>query len=126
MPTKKKVDVPSKALDPRFLAVLKGLAKDKRYDETMDAYAEAQRSGGHGFGSGALRADGKIFAMIDSRGDFVVKLPKARVAALVAEGACTYFDAGKGKPMKEWLVVRNRKLSCLRLCKEAHAFVTGA
>jgi hypothetical protein len=91
----------------------------------LDDYAEAQRNGRKGFGSSALRVNTKIFAMIDSQGEFVVKLPKARVTALVAEADCAYFDAGKGKPMKEWLVVRNTKLSCLSLCKEAHAFVSG-
>ncbi len=115
----------SRDLDPRFAAVLAGLAKDRRYAEVLEDYDLARRSGRVGFGSDALRTGGKIFAMVDSRGEFVVKLPKERVAALVADGVGGYFDAGKGKPLKEWLVVRDRRWSCLELCREAHAFVAS-
>src|SRR4051794_18717554 len=55
-----------------------------------------------GFGSSALRLRRKIFAML-VRGRLVVKLPKARVDALVAAGEGVRFDANKGTPMKEWL-----------------------
>jgi hypothetical protein len=56
---------------------------------------------GGGFGSGALRFQNKIFAML-AQGRLVVKLPKARVDALVAAGEGVRFDANKGTPMKEW------------------------
>jgi hypothetical protein len=36
------------------------------------------------FGSSALKVHGKIFAMVSSAGQFVVKLPEARVDQLVA------------------------------------------
>ena len=58
-----------------------------------------------GFGRGALTVKGKIFAMLSSRGEFVVKLPGDRVAALVASGSGKRFASGPGRVMKEWLVV---------------------
>jgi hypothetical protein len=56
---------------------------------------------GRGFGSSALRYRGKIFAMCVD-GELVVKLPAARVSALVTDGAGVRFDGNKGTPMKEW------------------------
>ena len=76
------------------------------------------------FGSGAVRIGGKIFAML-VRGHLVVKLPAARVSALVAAGHGTWFDANKGKPMKEWFVIgaATRRPTWLALAREARAFV---
>ena len=50
----------------------------------------------------ALRA--MLYAML-VRGELVVKLPKARVDALVASGTARRFDAGRARPMKEWASV---------------------
>jgi hypothetical protein len=63
-----------------------------------------EAAGARRFGSDALKVDGRIFAMI-SDGGLVVKLPSTRVAELIASGEGAPFDAGKGRPMKEWLVV---------------------
>src|SRR4051812_10561940 len=52
-------------------------------------------SRGRRFGSFALTVSGSIFAML-SGGDVVLKLRAARVTALVADGRCAPFDAGKG------------------------------
>jgi hypothetical protein len=61
-------------------------------------------SGTRGFGSQALKVDKSIFAMLTG-GRLVVKLPRHRVEALIAEGTGAPFDSGKGRPMKEWLAV---------------------
>jgi hypothetical protein len=81
---------------------------------------------GKGFGSGALKVGKKIFAMVSSRSEFVVKLPPARVAELVASGRGKYFDAGRGKPMKEWLVVTAGESTWIPLAKEAREFAASS
>jgi len=78
---------------------------------------------GREFGSNALKVKGKIFAML-VRGSLVVKLPAARVAALIDSGQGGPFDAGKGKPLKEWLAVPpDASLDWLSLAREALLFV---
>jgi hypothetical protein len=80
---------------------------------------------GSGFGSSALRVDGRIFAML-VRDDLVVKLPAARVNHFVETGHGTNFDANKGKPMKQWLVLSSASdYSWVDLATEALAFVRG-
>jgi hypothetical protein len=74
---------------------------------------------GKGFGSGALKVNGKIFAMMSSKGQFVVKLSEERVKALVADGSGTRFDSGRGRPMKEWLAVTADHTVWVPLAREA-------
>lgn len=91
------------------------------------AKAQLMRRGvtsGTGFGANeGLRVSGKIFAML-VRGELVVKLPKGRVDELIDLGAARRFDAGKGRPMKEWASV---PVSASRrwkgLVEEARTFV---
>ena len=76
------------------------------------------------FGSASLKVHDKIFAMVSSNGQFVVKLPKARVDALVASGAGERFDANRGGPMNEWLEVHSKSTEeWLHLAREALDFV---
>ena len=89
--------------------------------------SEPAVSAGTGFGSSpGLRVGGKIFAMM-FRGDLVVKLPRERVDELVASGAGAGFDAGKGRPMREWVTIPARDgREWGRLADEAFRFVGAA
>jgi TfoX/Sxy family transcriptional regulator of competence genes len=76
-----------------------------------------------GFGAGALTVHGSIFAMVQD-GALVVKLPAARVSALVASGDGASFGTGRGRPMKEWVAVAAVDPDAWRaLAEEAYAFV---
>ena len=52
--------------------------------------------GGRGFGARGLRVGGKIFAMLDSKGRFVVKVPRIRADALLARGQAVHFEPVPG------------------------------
>ena len=78
--------------------------------------------GGRGFGSSALKINNSIFAMLV--GDrLVVKLPRTRVTELIESGVGEPFDAGKGKPMKEWVGLLGDEGTCRQLVAEALSFV---
>jgi hypothetical protein len=75
------------------------------------------------FGGSTLQVHGKIFAMLVG-GAFVVKLPRARVDALVAAGEGERFVGGHGRAMKEWVTVDAAAGErWLLLAREALAFV---
>src|SRR5262245_49171609 len=77
-----------------------------------------------GFGSSALKINGKIFAMMDSKGNFVVKLPRQRVDTLIGAGLGERFDPGHGRVMKEWLTLApGAEEHWLPLAREAMEFV---
>lgn len=61
--------------------------------------------------------------MLDSRGRFVVKVPRARADELLAGGQGVHFEPVPGRPMKEWLVVTGRRLSWQALAGEAYKYV---
>jgi hypothetical protein len=99
-----------------------------RYDELVDEFVRIKGvtppGATAGFGSGALRINGKIFAMF-VRGRLVLKLPKVRVDELVEAGEGVRFDANKGTPMKEWLSLDPAsQLGWRPLSEEAFAFVS--
>ena len=74
-----------------------------------------------GFGSSGLRVKGKVFAMLSSDKDFVLKLPRDRVDTLVPAGDGERFD---GRTMREWIVMKpGSRASWLQLAREARDFV---
>src|SRR5690348_11930693 len=110
-------DMPDSEARSRLDAIAAAFAKDRKVTR------ETRR----GFGSGALKVNGKIFAMLSSRDDFVVKLPKSRVDELVQAGVGTQFEPGPGRVMKEWLAMARepKTPSWLDLAREARRFVGG-
>ena len=79
--------------------------------------------GGSGFGANAIKINKSIFAMlVNDR--LVVKLPAARVRELISADDGVPFDAGKGKPMKEWVGLTVDDDACRDLVAEAMAFVS--
>ena len=101
--------------------------RESRFALVVNAFADDRRvtppGTGKGFGSGALKVNGKIFAMISSKGEFVVKLSEERVNELVAAGKGSRFDPGRGRVMKEWLVVTADHTLWIPLAKEARKFL---
>jgi hypothetical protein len=113
--TTKKTKVPPPAqTNPQFQSVVQAFAKNRH----------VSRESKKGFGSGALKVNDKIFAMMSSKGEFVVKLSKERVDELVSRGAGQRFDPGHGRVMKEWMVVTG-KANWTELAAEAYQFVKG-
>jgi hypothetical protein len=73
--------------------------------------------------SEGLRVDGRFFAALAGE-RLLVKLPRERVDALIADGAGTPFESGKGRIMKEWVLVSTRAVRRWpRLADDALAFV---
>lgn len=105
--------------EERFAAIVEALRGEPGVTAPSDE-PPVQR----GFGADALKIHGKIFAML-SGGRLVIKLPQARVDALVAAGEGARFDPRRdGRLMKEWLVVAPMaEERWLALAREARAFV---
>jgi len=99
--------------DPQFAQVVAALARNR------DVTRESRK----GFGSGALKVNGKIFAMMAAKGEFVVKIPKTRVDELVGLRVGKRFEPGPGRVMKEWLALKGRQELWIELANEAYRFV---
>ena len=106
--------------DAEFAKLAKTVSKDARVDPPEMAKAK-------GFGSKGLKVQRKLFAFVGSKGKLVLKLPGARVDALVESGVGERFDPGHGRVMKEWIAVGDdAKRRWLRLAREALEFAAGA
>lgn len=115
MPTRPKAspDAGALAIPSGFAPVVAAFARNKAVSLEK----------GWGAGNLVLKVNEKIFAMA-IKADLVAKLPKARVAELVEEGAGKPFDPRKnGKVMKEWIVVPPKAADWVGLAREAFAFV---
>lgn len=98
---------------------------EKVWRRLSEAFERAPRvpRGGRGFGAGALKVDGRIFAMVSARGELVFKLPASRIHELVGQGAGRVFTVG-ARTMKEWFVAVGLGADeCLTLAGEARQFV---
>jgi hypothetical protein len=101
------------AIDPRVARILRGFAGDPAVTYW----------GGKGFGSAALKVNGKIFAFVSSQGKLVAKLPAERVDELIRLGKGERFDPGHGRLMKEWFATETSSLWG-KLAREAYVFVS--
>jgi hypothetical protein len=98
-------------VEPAFAPIVKAFAKDPAV------------TSGKMMSSVGLKVGGKIFAMM-VRGEFVAKLPKERVDALVKVKQGKYFDPRRdGRLMKEWIALSGAEATWLGLAREAYRFV---
>ena len=121
--TTKRRSAPSRSGGDPLAAILESLTGDRRFASMLEQRRKGPASGGK-FGANALKVGGGIFAMyVDRR--LVVKLPAARVAALVASRKGTNFEPRPGRLMKEWISVPITRRDAGDLVKEAFEFVRG-
>ena len=107
--------------EERFAKIVKALSGHPGVTPPLDTTQSRKK-----FGSSGLKINDKIFAMISSKDEFVVKLPQQRVDALISSGQGKRFDPGHGRLMKEWLTVETTSGEVwLRLAKEAMEFVAS-
>lgn len=82
---------------------------EQRYAAVVAALIDepdVTRSAKRGFGFGGLHVGGKLFAILRGE-ELLLKLPAAKVAMLIASGEGHPFDAGRGRPMKEWVTAEH-------------------
>jgi hypothetical protein len=93
------------------------------YRTLATRYVDKGAGPSKGFGSNALKVNGKIFASL-TKGRLLLKLPEMRVDALVEAGQGTRFSTGAGRAKREWVTVGpSSEREWLALAQEAHAHV---
>jgi hypothetical protein len=100
------------------------------FDDLLDAFnglpgVEPPTAAGRGFGAQALRVQRPHLCDVPSAAPRC-QTSSARVTHLIADAIGSSFDAGKGRPMREWLTVEDHTPETwLRLSREAYDFVSG-
>ncbi len=116
---------PVSCMPPKTRAASPDSAR-RRYERLVERFSRrgVQRNEEKGFGGAALTVGGKMFATLSSRGRLVVKLPRERVASLVASNDGRPFEPGPGRVMKEWLELDpDSRKQWSKLADEAYTFV---
>ena len=109
-------------LSKRFAKLLTTLEKDPELAPLVRELRErVSAKGGKRFGKHALKVHGRIFAM-EVQENLVVKLPAARVEALLKGDSGKPFERG-GRKMKEWIVLTLPESSWGPVVREAHRYV---
>lgn len=90
------------------------ITPEERFADLVDELAsnpavtlpESEPGARRRFGASALKVRGKVFAMLNSDGKLTLKLPAARVEALLASGEGERFDPRRdGRQMREWITI---------------------
>jgi hypothetical protein len=106
------------------------MSDDAAFNAVVKAFADDPQVAPPGFGRKfgdrrALKVNGRIFALLSSKGEFVVKLSRERVVELVGAGRGIAFDPGHGRVMKQWLVVTAGPKSWIPLAQEARELMAN-
>jgi hypothetical protein len=112
-------------IETRVSNLLQDLSGDPKLAPIVRDFENRAKAGEtRKFGSNGLKINGKLFALL-TQGTLVVKLPRDRVATLVAQGVGKPFDPGHGRLMR---VVNSRQHTgvLVRLAREAFRFVSEA
>jgi len=73
-----------------------------------------------------LKTEGRFYAFA-TRDEVIVKLPAARVAALITGGFGQPCDPGGGRPMRQWVCLQPAdEPACTAYLLEARAFLAGS
>jgi hypothetical protein len=108
------------------MAQKEGNPADGLYARLAERYAGKPAAGDpKGFGSNALKVNGKIFASL-TRGRLLLKLPEARVDSLIKSKKGVRFSTGVGRVKKEWVTVGpTTEKEWLAFAEEARTFVSA-
>src|SRR4030081_1984910 len=105
------------------MAQKQGNPADGLYALLAARYADKPAAGdSKGFGSNALKVNGKIFATLTRR-RLLLKLPEARVDSLIKSKKGLRFSTGVGRVKKEWVTVGpTTEKEWLAFAEEARTF----